>query len=365
MKIPFVDLVRIHGPIRNELDLVVDTLLKSSAFIQGKYVQQFENEFAQYIGVKHCIGCANGTDAIELALEVLEIGQGDEVLLPVHSWVSTASAVVRVGAKPVFIDTLQEEYTINPALLEEAITPKTKAILPVHLYGHPCNMSEIMAIARKHKLLVIEDCAQAHGAEYDGKKVGSFGDAACFSFYPSKNLGALGDGGAIVTSSNKTAENLRLVINCGQQRKNDIKLVGRNSRLDALQAGFLSVKLKYLDKWNEQRRQTADFYFELLKENKTIHLPTQAKNTKHVYHLFVIKTKNRDFLINQLEQKGIGSGIHYPFLLSQIFPSSKIFPSGIGYNQQILSLPMFAGLTLSEIENIANSINSLSFKSSF
>jgi len=356
MKVPFVDLARIHEPLAEELTMLVKEILSSSSFILGRYVEQFENEFAAYVGAKHCVGCANGTDALELALEGLGIGVGDEVLLPVHSWISTASAIVRVGAIPVFIDTLLDEYTINPVLLEEAITPRTRAILPVHLYGRACRMNEIMSIARKHRLLVIEDCAQAHGAEYDGKKVGSFGDAACFSFYPSKNLGALGDGGCVVTSQSELAEKIRKLINCGQQGKNNIQIIGRNSRLDALQAGWLSIKLKHLDEWNRQRRNAADFYIKKLRNFAGIEHVVETMNTKHVYHVFAIKALNRQLVIKKLEAAEIGYGIHYPFMLSEIFNSNASFNIANQYAPQILSLPMFAGITEQEIEAVVEAM---------
>lgn len=364
MKVPFVDLSRIHDPIRQELIAVMDNLISNSAFIQGKYVEQFENEFASYLGMKHCVGCANGTDALELALEGLGIGDGDEVLVPVHSWASTASAVVRVGAKPVLVDTQQENFNVNPDLMESCVTSATKAIIPVHLYGYPCRMGEIMGIARKHKLLVIEDCAQAHGAEYAGKKVGTFGDAACFSFYPAKNLGALGDGGAIVTNDSDLLEKLRMLINCGQKNKNQIKVIGRNSRLDALQAGILSVKLKHLDTWNEQRRQAAAYYFEILKNIEQIEIPIEAKNAKHVYHLFVIKVSNRQFLTKHLDAMNVGYGIHYPFLLNEIFSASSDFIGARSYADRIISLPMFAGITQTEIEFVVNTVAASQAKAS-
>jgi len=365
MKVPFVDLYRIHYSIEKEISNVLNLLIKNSSFIQGKYVTHFEEEFADYIGVNYCVGCANGTDAIELALEGLGITTSDEVIVPVHSWVSTATAVARLGAVPVFIDTLYEEYTINTALIERAITPKTKAIIPVHLYGQVCDMEEIMRIAKQHNLLVIEDCAQAHGAIYKGKRAGSFGDAACFSFYPAKNLGALGDGGAITANNATLAHKLRMLINCGQENKNEIKMIGRNSRLDTLQAAVLSIKLKYLDTWNEQRRETAVHYCELLKDIVHIELPKEAKERKHVYHLFVVKANYRSALTKHLEANEIGYGIHYPFMLNNIFTCDKGFAVAEKYGSKIISLPMFVGINDQEIETVANAIAKLPVKSSF
>ena len=357
MKVPFVDLNRIHEPIRHEINSAVNEVLSGSSFILGKYVERFESEFANYIGTKHCIGCANGTDALELALEALGIGAGDEVIVPVHSWVSTASAVVRAGAVPVPVDTLNDQFTINPSLIQAAITSKTKAIVPVHLYGHACRMDEIMELAQKNNLLVIEDCAQAHGAEYNGKRVGSFGNAACFSFYPSKNLGALGDGGCITTNDFALAEKVKALGNCGQKVKNKISYVGRNSRLDELQAAVLSVKLKYLDSWNEKRRTAANFYSERLKDVSDIKLPVEIEGAKHVFHLYVIKVENRDSLASVFNLQGIDFGVHYPFMLNEIFPSSDSFPVAGKYVSQIFSLPMFAGITEEELKIVAATLN--------
>jgi len=358
MKVPFVDLQRIHEPLKHEIDAVVNEVLNSSSFILGKHVEQLESEFANYIGTKYCVGCANGTDALELALEALGIGTGDEVIVPVHTWVSTASAVARLGAVPVPVDTLNEEYTINPALIQAAITSKTKAIIPVHLYGHPCRMKEIMELAQKNNLLVIEDCAQAHGAEYKGKRVGSFGNAACFSFYPSKNLGALGDGGCITTNDGVLAQKIKAIGNCGQATKNKISYVGRNSRLDELQAAVLSVKLKYLDGWNEQRRAAAKIYTEQLNNIYGIQLPVETEGAKHVYHLYVIRAERREALAEFFTQQQIGFGIHYPFMLNEVVPSSNSFPVAGRYAPQIFSLPMFAGITTAEVKVVAETLTS-------
>ncbi len=357
MKVPFVDLNRIHEPIKNEINSAVNAVLYSSSFVLGKQVEKFELEFADYIGTKHCIGCANGTDALELALEALGVSKDDEVIVPVHSWVSTASAVVRVGAVPVPVDTLMDEYTINPALIKAAITPKTKAIIPVHLYGHPCRMKEIMDIAQSNNLWVIEDCAQAHGAEYKGKKIGSFGHAACFSFYPSKNLGALGDGGAITTNDFALSEKISALANCGQATKNNISYVGRNSRLDTIQAAVLSIKLKYLDLWNEQRREAAFFYSSQLKNFTEIVLPVEAAEVKHVYHLYVIQTKNREALSEFFTQRQIGFGIHYPFMLHQIFTPFHSFGIAEQYAPKIFSIPMFAGINTAELNLVSKTIS--------
>lgn len=356
MKVPFVDLQRIHEPLTHEINTVVNEVLNSNSFILGKHVEQFESDFANYIDTTHCIGCANGTDAIELVLEALGVGVGDEVIVPVHTWVSTASAVARLGAVPVPVDTLNDEFTINPALIHAAVTSKTKAIIPVHLYGHPCRMDEIMELAQKNNLLVIEDCAQAHGAEFKGKRVGSFGNAACFSFYPSKNLGALGDGGCVTTNDGELAQKIKALGNCGQATKNKISYVGRNSRLDELQAAVLSLKLKRLDVWNEQRRTAAAFYKEQLKNISGLQLPVEAEGAKHVYHLYVIKTTGRDSLSGCFNQQQIGFGIHYPFMLHEIFPSSNSFDAADKYLPEIFSLPMFAGITEAELKTVVETL---------
>jgi dTDP-4-amino-4,6-dideoxygalactose transaminase len=355
-KIPFVDLLRIHQPIQAEIDAAIQSVITGSSFIGGKYVTQFENEFATYIGVQHCVGCANGTDAIELALEALEIGIGDEVILPVHSWISTASAIKRVGATPVFVDTEADTFCINVNKIEAKITSKTKAILPVHLYGHPCDMDAINAIAKRHKLLVIEDCAQAHGATYKGQKVGSFGDVACFSFYPSKNLGALGDGGAVVTNNKGVAQTLRELINCGQKEKNNIVRIARNSRLDGLQAAVLSVKLKHLESWNESRIKAAHQLTTQLKNIEGIELPVQRDDVKHVYHLYVIKCADRNTARQKLEQQNIDWGCHYPFLLNESFGDTSAYKNAKGYIENIVSLPLFAGMKEDEIARIADAL---------
>jgi dTDP-4-amino-4,6-dideoxygalactose transaminase len=352
MKVPFVDLTRIHLPIRNEIATVLDSILNVGNFILGDHVKKFEDAFAAYIGTNFCVGCANGTDAIELALEGLGIGNGDEVLLPNHTWISTASAIVKQGAKPILVDTLYKEYTINPALIEKAITPKTKAIIVVHLFGSPCRMNEILTVAKKYNLLVIEDCAQAHGAMYEGKKVGSFGDVGCFSFYPSKNLGAIGDGGAITTNHLELSAKLRMLLNCGQSSKNKIEVIGRNSRLDAIQAAVLSIKLKQLDDWNEQRRNAASYYCKLLKSESSIELPVETDKEKHVYHLFVIKSEAREKLISAFDNAEIGYGIHYPFMLNNFFPTTLSLSFSESYCSKIVSLPLFVGIKKEEIERV-------------
>src|SRR5438874_10010181 len=264
MQIPLVDLKAQYATIKNEVDQAIANVLADTAFISGKYAKIFEQEFAPYAGLQHCIGCGNGTDALELALAALGIGPGDEVLVPAFTWVSSAFCVSQLGAKPVFVDMLPTLYTIDPSKIEAKITSRTKAIIPVHLYGLPAEMDEIMAIARKHKLHVIEDCAQAHGATYKGRKVGTFGDIACFSFYPGKNLGAYGDAGCLCTNNEDLATKARKIANYGGLTRHEHEFAGRNSRLDGIQAAILTVKLKYIDRWNQARQRHAKAYTDAL-----------------------------------------------------------------------------------------------------
>lgn len=353
MAVPFVDLNAIHEPIAAEISGVILNVLKSNDFIKSEAVATFEQNFANYIGVKYAVGCANGTDALELAIEVLNLKSGDEVIVPIHSWISTASAVCRSGAKPVFADTLTKEFTVDPQSILSKISPKTKAIIVVHLYGCPCRMDEIMRIAEEHNIVVIEDCAQAHGASFKGKKVGSFGLLSCFSFYPSKNLGAIGDGGAVLSDSFELTEKIRMVAHCGQASKNKINYIGRNSRLDTLQAAILDVKLKYLDDWNNSRRALAERYIRAL-SCTSIAPPFLGNDFHHVYHLFVVKTSEREAVINKFVECNIGNAIHYPFLLNEVegLKDGEVYPNAYGYKEQIISLPMYANMDEQKQEKV-------------
>lgn len=343
MSVPFVDLNAIHNPIAAEINGAISNVLKSNNFIRSEVVEVFEQNFANYIGVKYAVGCANGTDAIELAIEALNLVPDDEIIVPVHSWISTASAVFRTGAKVVFADTLSDEFTIDPQSIRCNISSKTKAVIVVHLYGCPCRMDEIMQIATEHNLVVIEDCAQAHGASYKGRKVGSFGLLSCFSFYPSKNLGAIGDGGVVLSNNRELIERIRIIAHCGQASKNSIRYVGRNSRLDTIHAAILDVKLKYLDEWNNSRRALAECYFNVLTHTSFI-APFSENDFYHVYHLFVVKTQQREAVINKFVEYSIGYAVHYPFLLNEVdgLKDGKVYPNAFGYKEQILSLPMYA-----------------------
>jgi dTDP-4-amino-4,6-dideoxygalactose transaminase len=359
--IPFVDLNVQYNSIKNEIDKAIKDCITESNFIKGKAVNDFEIAFADYLGADFCLGCGNGTDALEIILTSLHIGPGDEVIVPALTWISTAEAVNNVGAEPVFVDVRKDTYTIDCSKVEGIITKKTRAIIPVHLYGCPVELNEITNIAGKYGLYVIEDCAQAHGAEYYGKKVGTFGIASAFSFFPSKNLGAYGDGGAIITNNKELYETARKISNHGQLNiKHEHSLIGRNSRLDSLQAS--KVKLKHLDRWNLNRNQIADLYKRRLIENKEIILPLILDNTTHAFHLFVIRCKNRDRMTEILNEKNISWAIHYPkplpfleaYMYKKHLPSE--FPVSSQITSEILSLPIYPELTESQVTIICDQI---------
>lgn len=328
----------------------------------NRFVKGFEDAFAAYIGVEHCIGCANGTDSIEILLRAHGIGPGDEVLVPAMTWISTASAVVAVGATPVFVDIDPDYYTIDENLIENHLTPHTKAIIPVHLYGQMANMPAIMALATLHNLTVIEDCAQAHGAEIDGIKAGAWGHSASFSFYPGKNLGAYGDAGGITTNNPHIALLCRTIANHGQQGKHNHQLIGRNSKLDGIQAAILSVKLKYLEAWTSARINIASQYHALLNQEQII-TPKVRPNSKHVYHLYVSQVPDRDQLLQTLREHHVFAGLHYPVSLPFLPVFSHMghvpshFPAAYGFQSKIVSLPMFAELAQREVKHIAEAVN--------
>ncbi len=361
MKVPFVDLKAQYHSIKEEIDSSIHHVLDNTSFIGGQLVREFEQTFAGYIGIEHCVSCANGTDAIEIALQALGIGPGDEVIVPAMSWISTAEAVNTVGATPVFVDVLEKKHTINPALIAEKITPSTRAIIPVHLYGRPADMVEVMDIAARHNLKVIEDCAQAHGAQVAGQTAGTFGDAATFSFYPGKNLGAYGDAGCIITHKTEVAEKCRMIANHGQKEKHQHQMTGRNSRMDTLQAAVLGVKLRHIERWTNQRIAHAEKYNDQL-EGAGIPLPDRT-DVRHVFHLYVVQLHNRDEVKARLAEKGIATQVHYP----QALP---LLPPYAGYNKQSdyavaaelascgLSLPMYPELTTEQIEYVCSTLRS-------
>ena len=316
--IKFLDLKSQYDSIKDEIDEAIKNVINETAFIGGKYVAQFEEEFSSYQEAKHCIGVGNGTDALEIAIESLNLPKGSEIIVPANSFIASSEAITRTGHKVVFCDCDESNYTISIPSLKSKITDNTKAIMAVHLYGHPCDMDEILALANEFNLKVIEDCAQAHGAEYKSKRVGSIGDIGTFSFYPGKNLGAYGDGGAIVTNNDDLAKKCKMIANHGRIEKYNHEFEGRNSRLDGLQAAILSVKLKHLDNWTEARIKVADYYLENLKDLDGIILPKRENWAKQVYHLFVIRTKKRDDLQKYLKENDISSGVHYPISLPKL-----------------------------------------------
>ena len=363
MHIPLVDLKSQYLSIKPEIDTAIQDVIDETAFIRGKYVEKFEIEYAKKYGVKHCIGVANGTDAIFITLKMLGIGQGDEVITTASSWIATSETITLTGAKPVFVDIEKDYYTIDPSKIEEKITSKTKAILPVHLYGQPANITAIKKICDEHVLHLVEDCAQAHFAEFNGKRAGTFGDAGTFSFYPGKNLGAYGDAGAIITDDDALAGKMRRFANHGSLKKHDHEFEGINSRLDGLQAAVLSVKLKYIDEWNKKRVGNATYYTKLLNEVEGISTPKIRKNGSHIFHQYVIRTKQRDELAAFLRKNGIETGIHYPVALPflkayQYLGHTPVdFPVAYEYQNEILSLPMFPELNRQMIEYIIKLIH--------
>ena len=362
MDIPLADLKVQYTTIKREVDDAIQSVIEETAFVKGHYVKTFEDSFAKKNGVNHCIGVANGTDAIYISLRALEIGQGDEVITTAFSWISTAETIQQTGATPVFVDIHPDTYNIDVSKIEERITSKTKAILPVHLYGQPADMAPLMKICSNHGIKLIEDSAQAHFAEYKGQMVGNFGDAATFSFYPGKNLGAYGDGGAVVTNDDKLAETIRRIANHGALGKHDHKIGGINSRLDGIQAVILSVKLKYIDQWNDDRLNNAKVYNETLSSVGDIETPGIHPDVKHIFHVYTIRTDRRDLLREYLSENGISTGIYYPVALPFLPPfkelgyTSKKLPVASNYQNKILSLPMYPELTEGQIQHVCDLI---------
>src|SRR6201747_2258126 len=315
MQVPFADLQLQYQTIKSEIDGAIAAVFRDNAFIRGPYVDAFEREFASAVDVEHCVSCANGTDALYLAMSALRVQPGDEVITTAHSWISTSAMITHAGAAVVFCDTDADTFTIDPAAVESAITPRTVGIIPVHLYGQPADMAAIMAIARKHGLWVIEDCAQAHLAEYKGQQVGSFGDAATYSFYPGKNLGAMGDAGAIVTNRADLAERMAMLARHGGLTKHQHQIEGINSRLDGLQAAILSTKLPHLPKWTKARQDAATVYDGGLNQIEDVVVPTVASDRTHVYHLYTIQHPRRDALAAHLKANGVETVVNYPVAL--------------------------------------------------
>ena len=365
--IKFLDLKSQYDSIKSNIDQSIKDVINQSAFIGGKYVENFEIEFAEYQQAKYCQSVANGTDALEIIIEALNLPEGSEIIVPANSFISSSEAVTRSGNKVVFCDCDEHNYTISISSLKSKITSNTKAIIAVHLYGHPCDMDEIMTIAKEHNLKVIEDCAQAHGAEYKNKRVGAIGHAGAFSFYPGKNLGAYGDGGAIVTNNNELAKKCKMISNHGRTQKYNHEFEGRNSRLDGLQAAILSAKLKHLDKWNEQRIKLAKFYNDNLKNIKDIKVSTKENWAKHVYHLFVVRIKKRDELQKYLNEKGIQTGIHYPIALPKLKAYNYLGQLGEDFfanrtDVELLSLPIGPHLNENDLAFVINALEKFYYK---
>lgn len=362
MDIPFVSLEKMHNEIQEELIQAFQNILKNNRFIMGDEYISFECDFAEYLSRKYCIGCGNGLDAIMLSLKALGISSEDEVIIPSNTFIATALAVSYTGAVPVFVEPRLDTYNIDVNLIEEKITDKTKAIIPVHLYGQPAEMKEIMKIAQKYSIHVVEDCAQAHGASYDGAKIGSFGVLAAFSFYPGKNLGALGDAGAVVTDSKKLADKVRALSNYGSKIKYDHIYKGSNSRLDEIQAAFLKIKLKYLDKWNKDRWKTAARYLKEIKNPQVI-LPVTIDEAVPVWHIFAIRCKERERLAKYLLDKGISTNRHYPIPLHlqkayiDLGFKKGEYPIAEEISATELSLPMYYGITDEQIQYVIDCIN--------
>jgi len=363
MTIPFVDLKAQYQSIKTEINEAIQRVLDNTAFILGKEVQAFEEAFADYVGAKHCVAVNSGTAAVQVAVQACGIvGAGDEVIVPANTFFATAEGVSTAGATPVFVDCDSVSYNIDVTKIESAITEKTKAIMPVHLYGQAADLDPIFEIAKRHNLLVIEDAAQAHGALYKNKRVGAFGVAGCFSFYPGKNLGAYGEGGAIVTNDEEIAHRARLLRDHGSAKKYHHDIIGYNFRLEGIQGAVLNVKLKYLDGWNNLRREHAAAYNSLLNDTNLI-LPREMDYARHIYHLYVVQSERRDELMKALNDADIQTGIHYPIPIhlqrayAFLGYEEGAFPEAEKQAKRLLSLPMFPELTNEQIERVVETVN--------
>ncbi len=362
MQIPFVDLKSQYHSVKQEIDTAIKNVIDESAFVRGSHVKSFEKDYKTLFGVEHCISCGNGTDALYISLKALGIGPGDEVITTALSWIASSEVITQCGAKVVFADIEADYYTIDPLDIERKITKNTKAIIPVHLHGQAANMQAIMSIAEQYNLYVIEDCAQAHLGKYRGETLGTFGIAGTFSFYPSKNLGAFGDAGAIISNDEAFAIKARMFANHGAIEKPDHVLEGINSRMDGIQAAVLSVKLNYLKKWNQQRKRVADSYTQFLSQVPDILPPKIRSDSQHVFHLYVVQTNERDQLRSYLSDEGIDTSIHYPIALPFLGAYDYLkhcpsdFPVAFSVTQNILSLPMYPELATNQLEKILDTI---------
>jgi Predicted pyridoxal phosphate-dependent enzyme apparently involved in regulation of cell wall biogenesis len=365
VNVPFLDLKIQYNAIKEEIALALRNVLDSTAFAGGPFVEKFQKDFASFCRSEFAVGVGSGTDALWVTLMCLGIGKGDEVITTPNTFIATAEAITFCGAKPVFVDIDEQTYNINPDLLKRAITSKTKAIIPVHLFGQPADMDPIVKIAREHGLFVIEDACQAHGAEYKGRRVGSIGHAGCFSFYPGKNLGAYGEAGAVITNDHELAEKIKRFRDHGQAKKYYHSMIGWNARMDGFQGAVLSVKLKHISEWNEARRKNAKRYNELLAAVEEITMPIEAEYAKHVYHIYAIRTKKRDALMSALAEKNISCGIHYPISLHLqdayrfLGYTQESFPIAEKCAEEFLSLPMFPELTQDQIKMVVAEIKKI------
>ncbi|HLY71165.1 MAG TPA: DegT/DnrJ/EryC1/StrS family aminotransferase [Puia sp.] len=362
MRVPFADLNAQYLSIKNEIDSAMANVIAESAFIGGHFVKDFEEQFANAYGVKHVTGCGNGTDSLYIIMKMLGIGNGDEVITPANSWISSSESITQAGAKPVFVDVHPCFFTIDESQIENKITEKTKAIIAVHLHGQMCEMEKIKFICERHKLFLIEDCAQSHFSEYKATKAGLFGIAGSFSFYPGKNLGAYGDAGCIITNNDELATKCKIYARHGALIKHQHQVEGINSRLDGIQAAILSAKLPYVETWTEKRTENADLYNNYLSGIEEIVLPHVRPNTKHTYHLYVIRAQRRNELMKFLSDKNIETSLHYPtplpFLPAYKYLDHKTsdYPVSAQLQKEILSLPMYAELTEEMIRYVSDNI---------
>ena len=363
MKVPFLDLKAHHAPLTEEFDRAIREVIESSAFAGGPFVERFEEEFASFCGSSYAIGVGNGTDALWLALLALGIGEGDEVITVPNTFIATAEAITYCKARPVFVDVDPDTFTMNPAELEKSLTKKTKAIIPVHLFGQPADMDPILEFARANGLFVVEDAAQAHGAQYKGQKAGTMGDAGCFSFYPGKNLGAFGEAGAVVTNDPELRKQIQVLRDHGQSRKYYHSTMGWNCRMDGIQAAILSINLSHLDKANSLRRKHALEYNQAFAGIDEVLTPFEAKYARHVYHVYAVRVQERDAVLRHLQEKGVGCAVHYPVPVHlqeagrNLGYTKGAFPIAEKLADEFLSLPMFPELTEEQIEYVGRCVS--------
>jgi dTDP-4-amino-4,6-dideoxygalactose transaminase len=368
IKVPFLDLKSHHAPLRHEINRAIQEVIDECAFAGGPFVARFEADFAAYCACPYAVGLGSGTEALWLSLLALGVGPGDEVITVPNTFMATAEAISYCGARPVFVDVDECSYTMDPGELEKSVTTKTKAIIPIHLFGQPADMDPILEFAREHGLFVIEDACQAHGAEYKGRKVGSLSDAACFSFYPGKNLGAFGEAGAVVTRNTQLQEKIRILRDHGQIRKYHHSMVGWNCRMDGIQAAVLRIKLRHLESYNELRRSHARHYDQALGDIDEVVTPLHAVWARHVYHVYAIRVKNRDEIMRSLAEMGIGSGVHYPvpIHLQEAYQGlgypPGTFPIAERCATEFVSLPIFPELTFAQVEMVIQGVKDAVFK---